>query len=309
MINNNQRDNQWASIPLGFPKHGQTIGIYGCTVSVIGDLADLTPKEVNERLQKVNGFSESMVVWTKIQEAIPWIKFEWRGTTYDNAKVASNLPCLVEVDGKRIGGTKHWVLYIGNQRMYDPWVGTEKATSYYPPTGYCIIKKIAEKPADSSDELKSCLHQLFGVVIPEKEGLQREYDAFKKTAAEEIKSRDDHIADIEQKVKAAETDKEQTDKILKTLKEEDFNRVQSLAQKLLARPDWAGITAEIDRLLVIEDQKRSVEKELLNANEKIRGLADRVIALEGVVGGLHEVSVANPVARLIDWIGSIFKRG
>lgn len=30
MKNNNQRDNQWASIPLvGFPKHGQTIGVYG----------------------------------------------------------------------------------------------------------------------------------------------------------------------------------------------------------------------------------------------------------------------------------------
>ena len=157
-------------------------------------------------------------------------------------------------------------------------------------------------------ELEACLHLLHDVVIPEKEGLQREYDAFKKTAAEEIKSRDDHIADVEQKVKAAETDKEQTDKILKTLKEEDFNRVQSLAQKLLARPDWAGITAEIDRLLVVEDQKTGVEKELFTANEKIRGLADRAIALEGVVGGLHEDSVATPVARFISWIGSIFKR-
>lgn len=277
MINNNQRDNQWASIPLGFPKHGQTIGVFGCTISVIGDIADLTPKEVNERLQKVGGFSESMVIWTKIQEAIPWIKFEWRGYTYDNAKVSANLPCLVEVDGTRIGGTKHWVLYIGNQRMYDPYTGVEKDTSYYPATGYCIIKKISEKPADTTDELKACLDIVHNKLIPELEGLRREYDAFKKTAAEDIKYRDDVIGTFDQKLKGAITDKEETDKILKALKEEDFQRVQSLAQKLLSRPDWPGITAEIDRLLTVEDQKRGIEKQLSVAEGEIKGL---VIAKE-----------------------------
>lgn len=138
-----------------------------------------------------------------------------------------------------------------------------------------------------SEELKACLDVLHNKVIPEKEGLERAFDAFKKTAAEEIRKRDDHIADIEQKVKSATTDRDETAKTLKTLKEEDFNRVQSLAQKLLSRPDWPGITAEIDRLLTVEDQKSGVEKQLDTANERIKGLADRVIALEGLVSGLH----------------------
>jgi len=157
-------------------------------------------------------------------------------------------------------------------------------------------------------ELEACLHLLHDVVIPEKEGLQREYETFKKTAAEEIKKRDDHIADLEQKVKSAETDRDETAKSIKALKEEDFQRVQSLAQKLLSRPDWAGVIAEIDRLLVVEDQKRGIEKELFSANEKIRGMEVALTTAERLTGATNAVSVAIPVAELIKRGGVLWQK-
>ncbi|MBI5357209.1 CHAP domain-containing protein [Candidatus Collierbacteria bacterium] len=150
--------------------------------------------------------------------------------------------------------------------------------------GWLVFKK-------DKDELKECLHKLFDVVIPEKEGLERALVEFKKTATEEKKLLEDGISDMEQKARAAETDRDQSREELKKLKEEDYQRMQSLAQKLLSRPDWPGIIAEIDKLLVVEDQKRAVEKELFAANEKIRGLADRVIALEGIIGASDVINV------------------
>jgi hypothetical protein len=144
-----QRDNRWKSVKLGFSD--KTIGGYGCTITCLAMLSGLNPDEVNERMKSVNGFAnKNLVIWKKIDEAIPWLKFEWRGWEYDNEKVKANVPCLVEVDGKRIGAKKHWVLYIGNKQMLDPWYGNQKATSYYPPTGYAIVKKVGDKPQDTA---------------------------------------------------------------------------------------------------------------------------------------------------------------
>lgn len=148
-----QRDPRWKDIKLGTSKT-TTIGSHGCTITCVAMLAGLTPDEVNSRLLKVNGYANTnLIIWQKIQQAIPWLKWEWRGYQYENAKVAANLPCLVEVDGKRIGASRHWVLYVGNQKMYDPWYGNEKSTSYYPPTGYSIIKKVGENPGGDMGEL------------------------------------------------------------------------------------------------------------------------------------------------------------
>lgn len=142
-------------------------------------------------------------------------------------------------------------------------------------------------------ELEACLHLLHDVVIPEKEGLEREYEAFKKTATERIKSRDDTVADREQGIRAAETDRDQSREELKKIKEEDYQRIQSLAQKLLSRPDWPGITAEIDRLLTVEDQKTAVEKQLDTANEKIKGMEVALVAVKARLKALQSVPTTN----------------
>ena len=146
-----QRDPRWKDKKIG--KSSSSIGSYGCTITCLSMLADITPDEFNTRLTAVNGYQVDLVIWSKIKEAIPKLEFEWRGYQYDNDKVKQAIAdygaCLVEVDFDGSIATprdRHWVLYIGNGRMYDPWTGGECATSKYPiATGYAIIK-VYNKP-------------------------------------------------------------------------------------------------------------------------------------------------------------------
>ena len=142
----NQRDSRWKDIKLGFST-STTVGSHGCTLTALSILAGITPDILNERLKVVNGFANTnLVIWSKLKEAIGVLEFEWRGYSYDNAKVSDAISkyggCLVEVDATRIGAPTHWVLFIGNGQMIDPWTGVTKATSYYPLKGYAVIKKV-----------------------------------------------------------------------------------------------------------------------------------------------------------------------
>ena len=160
-----QRDERWKDIKLGTSTN-TTIGSHGCTITCLTMLANhfgysFTPQEVNDRLKSVNGFAQTnLIIWSKIQEAIPGLVFEWRGYEYDNEKVTDNIPCMIEVDGSRIGGTKHWVLYSGNQQMADPWFGNIKATGYYKATGYAIIKYEGTEMPDQTEEINKLKEKL-----------------------------------------------------------------------------------------------------------------------------------------------------
>jgi len=131
-----QRDIAWKSLLMG----SGNIGNYGCLITCIGMLCNLTPKEVNEKIKSVKGYEGNMVIWGKLSTAIPGLSFIKRVKSYNNSDVLANLPCAVEVDGSPIGGDKHWVLYIGNKKMLDPWTGTERPTSAYTPVGYAVMK-------------------------------------------------------------------------------------------------------------------------------------------------------------------------
>lgn len=146
-----QRDKRWKDIPLGFSS--TTIGDYGCTITCIAMILGTTPDVVNERLKTVNGYAQgNLVVWAKLEEAFPGIKIK-RVWTYDNEDVKKNVPnVLVEVDGKPIGGYRHWVVYIGNQQMIDPWDGKIKSTASYPsPLSYCVVGGKWNKPSPQGD--------------------------------------------------------------------------------------------------------------------------------------------------------------
>jgi len=134
-----QRDPRWADIKLG--TSDKTISTHGCTITCLAMMAGTTPDVVNNRLLAVKGYADkNLIIWTKIDEALPNLHFVFRHYVYNNEDVKGNLPCLVEVDGSRIGGKRHWVLYTGNQQMLDPWYGNLKATNYYPPVAYVIIQ-------------------------------------------------------------------------------------------------------------------------------------------------------------------------
>lgn len=151
-----QRDVRWINTKLG--TSNTTIGSHGCCITSIGMLADMEPPEVNLRLIGKGGFvNGNLVIWSKIKEAIPRLEFEWRGYTYDNNAVKSAIArfggCLVEVNGAPIGGFRHWVVFIGNQRLYDPWDGKEKPTSVYSPTGFASIKVIKPPLIDKRQQV------------------------------------------------------------------------------------------------------------------------------------------------------------
>ena len=146
-----QKDKRWGSLKLGFSD--TTIAQYGCTITALSMILGSTPDVVNERLKAVQGFAQgNLVIWAKLEEAFPGIKIK-RVWSYDNADVLANVPnVLVEVDGKPIGGYRHWVVFIGNKKMIDPWDGKEKPTSSYPnPLSYCVIGGKWNKPSPQSN--------------------------------------------------------------------------------------------------------------------------------------------------------------
>ena len=151
MIALGQKDKRWGSIQLG--TSDKTISSHGCTVTSLAIILGTTPDLINDRLKQVEGYAQgNLVIWGKLEEAFPGIKIK-RVWTYDNADVLKNVPnVLVEVDGKPIGGFRHWLVYIGNKKALDPWIGEEVSTMKYPnPLSYCVIGGKWNKPSPTTD--------------------------------------------------------------------------------------------------------------------------------------------------------------
>lgn len=155
-----QRDPKWKAEKLGFSN--LTIGGYGCTLTSLTCLlnyvygASYTPNQVNNKLKELGqynprtnpkgAFLGALLVWANVPLAYPKLKFIKRGYNYSNVEVAWNIyvkgmPVMVEVNAASIGAVKHWVLFVGGQKMIDPWTGTTESTSKYPLTGYSIYHR------------------------------------------------------------------------------------------------------------------------------------------------------------------------
>jgi len=161
MIPLSQRDSRWKDIKLG--TSSTTIGGYGCVIAGLAIMVDTTPDIVNQKLLEVGGYSQgNLVVWAKVNQALPSLNFIKRAYSYSNDIVKKAIDdygaCLVEVDGKKIGGVKHWVLYIGNQQIIDPWWGDIRSTSEYPPLGYAVFE--IKKEVNYEQELKDKISDL-----------------------------------------------------------------------------------------------------------------------------------------------------
>lgn len=138
-----QRDWRWYWKKVGFG-NGH-FGNIGCTVTALTSLLfvagyDLTPPQVAERLRGVNGFIGDLLYWAKVEKAFPKVKFNWRYYKYNNTEVKKlvdkGIPVLVEV---LLKGSRHWVLFIGDKKMIDPWTGRVVSTSIYTPIGYAVF--------------------------------------------------------------------------------------------------------------------------------------------------------------------------
>lgn len=137
-----QRDERWGRLTLG--TSDVTIASHGCTITVLAMRFRLTPDVVNTVMKAFGGYVDgNLVNWTKLNEAFPGISFVYRQREYKdtyNELISQHLPCPIEVDASPIGGNRHWVLYVGNGKIYDPWDGKEKSATAYRWTGFTLLK-------------------------------------------------------------------------------------------------------------------------------------------------------------------------
>jgi hypothetical protein len=256
-----QRDKRWGSIKLG--TSDTTISGYGCTITCISMIIGTTPDVANERLKAVNGYAQgNLVIWDKLAEAFPGIKIK-RVWSYDNADVLANVPnVLVEVDGKPIGGYRHWVVYIGSKKMIDPWDGTEKSTTSYPsPVSYCVILGKWNKPSPVSDDQK---------VIDE---LRSERDRNWWLYQAEIVKREE----AEKQAQQANLELNGTNAILQSFRGHIRNYANLLNCKESETEKMAG---EIKKLIDIETIYQEGEKTIKNLNIEVEGLKANELRLE-----------------------------
>lgn len=266
-----QRDTKWKDQKLGFGS--TTIEFYGCTITSLAMLADLTPEEVNNRLKSVGGYAGSnknLVVWSKIKEAIPWLEFQWRGYEYNNDKVKEAINqsggCLVEVDGSRIGASRHWVLYVGDQQMHDPWFGTKKATSYYKPVGYATIKRIGNKPQEPVEMLNELQEVLDHYSVKTKDELISMIDEQLKF----LKDERDKTNRLQEQIDSLKADNANYKSEASSRKQELDKFIEELAKRMFlpATSDKSDVIGGVDRLLTVEDQLTTAKKQLIQEEKK-----------------------------------------
>lgn len=171
-----QRDSRWANVPLGFGTG--TIGQYGCTMTSLTMLlnskgANLTPLQVNQIMKDKGGFSGNLVWWSKLPQCFPQLTKVGVPVAYDNTQVKNLIdkgyPVIVNVDGSPIGAPDHWVLFVGDQTMLDPWDGKGKPTSSYKVKKYVAIEVTAvadplKQLQIENETLKKRIAELDGVV-------------------------------------------------------------------------------------------------------------------------------------------------
>lgn len=129
-----------------------TIKSYGCTLASLGSISNIEILKLNGLLKGSSfsnsafaGSTKNLINWTQLNKYTNGvITHIWRGYGYDSTKINEAISkhgfCLVEVLN---GGTKHWIVAIGNQKALDPLTGGEISTSKYPNwTGWSELKVV-----------------------------------------------------------------------------------------------------------------------------------------------------------------------
>lgn len=133
-----QRDPRWANIKLGYgvPTIGQSGCIITCLTSLSGgnDVA-----KTNSDFMKYGAYSQgNLTYWVNVPLALRNLNFVYRYNYYDNNIVSDyvynkKIPVIVQVNAAPIGGSgDHYVLYVGDHKLMDPWTGTIRLTSDFP---------------------------------------------------------------------------------------------------------------------------------------------------------------------------------
>jgi hypothetical protein len=264
-------------------KSGYFLDYHGCLITALASIADIEPDIVNGKMNSVGGITKKgWVVWGKISKAGIGLDFISRVRVYSNGEVLKAIKdygfCLIEVDwdGNPRTEGRHWVIGIGGGKIIDPISGREaKLSKYSLLKGYAIIRKSSTDGGDMNKELKACLEALHGEkgVIKEKEALQRKYDEDIEKLNNTIADKQKEIDSLKPKVNTAESKAQEWEINFKEF-------VNSLASKLGCKHDRAAITAEVEGLITIEDQKTTCENELDELAGSHRKLEYKIVELE-----------------------------
>lgn len=136
MTNFSQRDLRWSWKKLG--NSNVNIGNYGCAITVLGMLSNKAPDQVNELLKRNGGFAQgSLVIWNRAASLL-------------GLKVGTGLPTIAHVRGN--GFPMHFVVWLGNNQIIDPWDGRQKVNPYQlvgfrNVTTQVVTPPVAPKPA------------------------------------------------------------------------------------------------------------------------------------------------------------------
>lgn len=136
-----QRDPRWSGIKINGTIY--TIGTDGCLLTCLAMIAGLLPDVVASKI----GFNGAQVAWTGLDKV--GLELIEKNNVYNNEAVKKIIEqygfCIVRVDwdgSPKSTGDTHFVLYIGNGKLIDPWTGTIEPTSKYSlPTGYRAVRK------------------------------------------------------------------------------------------------------------------------------------------------------------------------
>ena len=295
-----QRDKRWGSKKLGFSN--VTIGGYGCLITCLAIQANTTPDKVNEILKANNGYANlNLVIWAEVNN-IPGLEFEWRGWTYDNNKVLETIEkygsCIVEVDFDGIVATpkdSHFVLFIGNKQLIDPWTGKIEPTSKYRIIkSYVIIKTKEEQMGDSSPELQECLRQ-HGQLVDETvklkqelEDVRAEYkaqtDDFKRekerlTNEAEARNQEykDFLADVAIAVGATQNES-QVLSVLKSLVKNDEDAQKAIDTLREEEVKWNKIKIEMEgQVLKLKEQLKTKDLSKQDLEVLLRAIVRKLI--------------------------------
>lgn len=184
----------WGNTLLGFSSY--YVWAKGCTITELAEILGITPDVFNDKFKLVDGFAldinkqKALVNWSKIAEAFPGVTAT-KVPTYNNdavlAELAGGASVLVEVPADPIGnpGGTHWVRYIGNHKLHDPWTGTERPTSDFPnPKSYVVItgtwQKEQPKPAPAPTPAGPEIYK--GLDLSNKESIKAAIDAWSDVA-------------------------------------------------------------------------------------------------------------------------------
>jgi hypothetical protein len=324
MVSLSQRDNRWKDIKIGNSNY--TIGGTGCLITLLAIMADTTPDIVNQKLKEVGGYYGALVVWAKIDEALPRLNFIKRAYSYSNDIVAKAVQdygaCPVEVDGTKIGGDKHWVLYIGNQQIIDPWYGDIRSTSEYPAVGYAVIGIKPQEPT-SSDEQRAIevLKQAFQELPqddPLKQGnlegfiraLKDEHSILKEVKKNEQILKDE-VSDLETKVatlnETMASKSLEINNIRAELESEERDNLDLSTQLVEARKQRDQFQTETQ---TYQNKANTLQKALDIANESLNVCKSDINALELTIKEMKQIKLSNVNTGLLiqELIHRLFKK-